>query len=455
MGTGYKQFLAGKVFSDEEFVTYKALSRAQRVHSNQAKRMLYEFHRSENEKKPKSVHATYLLAGVSRHVKPLPLSRNHLKDGEDEVMQSSPVVGSQPAQPETTEAVAGPAITSILLGWIMLTSFKDAKSRFQKVLSIFVYSVQPTSLPDLNVLADIGQVSSTSPGDDVFQHNEKCGMIQNNNVKRRSGTPAAMPVPIKEENPIQKAMVKKAEQEPSGKKPITQSTDKKPEPSSTPFRTLGSSQSTAKSSQSKPTLKRDSSSIFKAFAKSKPKQQAKDDDADSTPNESHNTMLDDESEEEREDLFLDTGKKTSNKEQESRKDREERLRKMMEDEDMPDAPESPPEEEEAPEESDQASLASTPAPPQKQEPEPEPESSVSDKRPTGQRRRGRRQVMKKKVSRDAEGYLVTKEEPVWESFSEDEPEPQKRKPLPSSSAKSTKGGAKSSQGSIMSFFGRK
>lgn len=65
----------------------------------------------------------------------------------------------------------------------MLTSFKDAKSRFQKVLSIFVYSVQPTSLPDLNVLADIGQVSSTSPGDDVFQHNEKCGMIQNNNVK--------------------------------------------------------------------------------------------------------------------------------------------------------------------------------------------------------------------------------------------------------------------------------
>ena len=78
----------------------------------------------------------------------------------------------------------------------------------------------------------------------------------------------------------------------------------------------------------------------------------------------------------------------------------------MEDEDMPDAPESPPEEEQAPEESDQASLESTPALPQKkQEPELEPESSVSETRPTGQRRRGRRQVMKKKVSRDAEGYL--------------------------------------------------
>ncbi|KMQ45540.1 hypothetical protein A7D00_5397 [Trichophyton violaceum] len=425
MGTSCKQFLAGKVFNDEEFVTYKALSRAQRVHSNQAKRMLYEFHRSENEKKPKSVHATYLLTGISGHTKPLPLSRNHLKDGEDEVMQSSPVVG-------------------------------NAKSRFQKVLSIFVYSVQPTSMPDLNVLADIGQISSTSPGDDVFQHNEKYGMIQNKNVKRRSGTPASMPMPIKEENPIQKTVVKKAEQEPPGKKSMTQSTDKKPEPSSTPFRALGSSQSTTKSSQGKPTHKRDSSSIFKAFAKSRPKQQTKDNDADSTPNESQNNMLDDESEEEREDLFLDTGKKTTNKEQESRKDREERLRKMMEDEDMPDAPESPPEEEQAPEESDQASLESTPALPQKkQEPELEPESSVSETRPTGQRRRGRRQVMKKKVSRDAEGYLVTKEEPVWESFSEDEPEPQKRKPLPSSSAKSAKGGAKSSQGSIMSFFGKK
>lgn len=41
-------------------------------------------------------------------------------------------------------------------------------------------------------------------------------------------------------------------------------------------------------------------------------------------------MLDDESEEEREDLFLDTGKRTNNKERELKKDREERLRKMME-----------------------------------------------------------------------------------------------------------------------------
>ncbi|EFR04766.1 hypothetical protein MGYG_07773 [Nannizzia gypsea CBS 118893] len=416
--------------------------------------MLYEFHRSENEKKPKSVHATYLLTGIFGCTKALPLAAGHLKDGEDEVMQSSPFMSSQPARPETTEAVDGPTITSVIL--VREEELEDAKCRFKKILSIFVYSVQPTSPPDLNALADIGQASPTSPTEDPIQYNEKYGMILNKNVKRRSGAPVVMPVPIKDVNPIQKPIVKKAEQEPSDKKHTTQSTEKKPEPSSTPFRTQGSSQSTSKSSQGKPALKRDSSSIFKAFAKTRPKQQPKEEEADSTPTESQNAMLDDESEEEREDLFVDTGKGTSKKEQESRKEREERLRKMMEDEDMPDASESPPEEEEAQEESDKASPASTPAPPQKkQELEPEPESNTSEKRSTGQRRRGRRQVMKKKVSRDAEGYLVTKEEPAWESFSEDEPEPPKRKPLPSSSAKSTKSSAKSSQGSIMSFFGWK
>ncbi len=43
--------------------------------------------------------------------------------------------------------------------------------------------------------------------------------------------------------------------------------------------------------------------------------------------------------------------------------------------------------------------------------------------------------MKKKTTKDEDGYLVTKEEAVWESFSEDEPEPQKKASFPISSAK--------------------
>ena len=44
---------------------------------------------------------------------------------------------------------------------------------------------------------------------------------------------------------------------------------------------------------------------------------------------------------------------------------------------------------------------------------------------------------------------VTKEEPAWESFSEDEPEPPKKKPPVT--VKPTKAPAKG-QGNIMSFF---
>lgn len=85
---------------------------------------------------------------------------------------------------------------------------------------------------------------------------------------------------------------------------------------------------------------------------------------------------------------------------------------------------------------------------------------------TGGRRRGRRRVMKKKTTKDAEGYLVTKEEPVWESFSEDE-EPQSKKLKPvampvlgagASAAKKSSAGAsqaKKGQGNLLGFFKKK
>lgn len=53
----------------------------------------------------------------------------------------------------------------------------------------------------------------------------------------------------------------------------------------------------------------------------------------------------------------------------------------------------------------------------------------------------------------SQATLVTKEEAVWESFSEDEPVLKKPKPAPVS-AKGKKGG-KPGQGSIMNFFQKK
>ena len=82
--------------------------------------------------------------------------------------------------------------------------------------------------------------------------------------------------------------------------------------------------------------------------------------------------------------------------------------------------------------------------------------------------------MKKRTMKDDEGYLgmfvgtftvvnmltvitVTKEEAVWESFSEEEPEPKKKKTILAAptTAKGKKAGGKAGQGNIMSFFGKK
>lgn len=65
--------------------------------------------------------------------------------------------------------------------------------------------------------------------------------------------------------------------------------------------------------------------------------------------------------------------------------------------------------------------------------------------------------MKKITYKDEEGFLVTKEEPAWESFSEDEQAPiSKPKSHSSTNLKSKKGvGGKPVQGNIMSFFGKK
>jgi DNA polymerase delta subunit 3 len=106
---------------------------------------------------------------------------------------------------------------------------------------------------------------------------------------------------------------------------------------------------------------------------------------------------------------------------------------------MPDAPVP-----DSPAEAAPTAAADTPEPT-----ETEPTVTVSNGR-----RRGRRRVMKKKKVQDEDGYLVTKEEAVWESFSEDEPVPKKLKPAPAKPANTAKGknAVKKGQGSIASFF---
>lgn len=64
--------------------------------------MLFDFHNTENGKKPNSISATYLISGVQATQK-FPAANGGAKDGEDIVMRSSPYMSSMP-QSEEKEA---------------------------------------------------------------------------------------------------------------------------------------------------------------------------------------------------------------------------------------------------------------------------------------------------------------------------------------------------------------
>lgn len=73
-------------------------------------RILFEFHRNENAKKPQSIHATYLISGIQ---KPPETATNGHANDEDEIVQSSPYLpSSMPNPDDTTETTR---IFSIIL----------------------------------------------------------------------------------------------------------------------------------------------------------------------------------------------------------------------------------------------------------------------------------------------------------------------------------------------------
>ncbi|CAG8254077.1 unnamed protein product [Penicillium nalgiovense] len=422
-------------------VTYRLLSRALKVHANRAKQILFEFHRNENAKKPQTVHATYVISGIQKAPEPAPT--NGHADDEDEMIQSSPYLpSSMPNQDATSDSFR---TASIVLA--REEDLQDAKSTFQSISTIHVYSLQPTALPDLNVLVDANrEISSTHGQDDPLECGKQWGMIQNRNVKRRTGARPPPPAAPAVKAPGAKASKPSTESTVPAKRPLqkeaspskTEAT-KSDEPKSEP--------SAANSQTSKPSGKaapaKQKGNLFSSFAKAKPKTKASA-PAEPAASSAEDVVLDDASEEEAEELFPDSTDKVAAATRENRKEREDKLKKMMDedddddeadDEEMPDADEEPRE--------------PTPA---EQPPPSKPAELKEEVTVQGGRRRGKRQVMKKKTVKDEEGYLVTREEATWESFSEDEPVPKKK---PAVNVPKAKAGKAAGQGNIMSFFGKK
>jgi DNA polymerase delta subunit 3 len=90
MSLDLSKYLATEILSEQRTLSYRALARAQKVHVNTAKCLLYEFHEKQTKKKPGSLYATYLIGGIK---KPQIVHNDHVNGAtrdEDEPMRSSP-----------------------------------------------------------------------------------------------------------------------------------------------------------------------------------------------------------------------------------------------------------------------------------------------------------------------------------------------------------------------------
>ncbi|KAF2459217.1 DNA polymerase subunit Cdc27 [Lineolata rhizophorae] len=441
----YKHFLAANVLNENRIVNYRTLSRALKVHANLAKQMLYDFHQRENAKKVGSVHATYLIAGISKADTTAHVNGVSSSNETGSFMQSSPFPSSAPEPEEVEEQIV---TTTVMLA--KEEGLEDAKNQFEEIRSIHIYSLAPSPIKDFEVLATCNEdVDKAYASEDPLQTLHVYGVIKNPNVKRRArrGPPppnaaAAQPIAKPAVKPSTTAKDAASKEESSKAKDETESKPAKQK----------EDESTKRSAAKPAAPKREKSDLFKSFANAKTKTKTEASaPKPQEPKEPEDEPMKDVSEDEPEEDFDPMASKQAS--DEARKQRDQRaaqLAEMMdqEDEPMEDAPSPGVEEQE--EEQEAPALEKSP---EKQEPEKR-EAGVSV---TNGRRRGKRKVMKRKTIKDEEGYMVTREEPVWESFSEDEPEPKKpRAPIVAtpSTTKGRKGGPKG-QGNIMSFFSKK
>ncbi|KIX08748.1 uncharacterized protein Z518_03405 [Rhinocladiella mackenziei CBS 650.93] len=513
MSEDFKRYLATEIISEQRTISYRHVSRALKVHVNAAKCMLYDFYEFQNGKKPGSIYATYLVCGVKKRQMKVNGTANGDKHpyDEDEPIPSSPppftssmLEPSQPGSQATEEEEDQVPVRTITL--VREEDLEAMKEQYQSITSIHIYSLSPVRIQDLVTLTDIsrGLFSDYLVREDPLLMNKTYGVIQNPQVRRRKGKrPVTREGPAPKFQPVQDEPktfggAKSSTQTKPAPRPSAPASAVKKEDSSRPS-SRDSTSTTASSRQ--PSLRRDAVDLFKVFAK---QGQHKSRPAASQPaaNDQDTKMTDadddDEGESEDEALFLDTGtrkpattKKRSSDVKKEREDKAAKLRKMMEsdDEEEPAVPdvenvsgvhEEPPagqkgtdveddDEEVAWSESDtenkeKSAASKTESPRSKAHGQ---QSATTESVSTPRRRRGKRKVMKKRTTKDEDGYLVTKEEAVWESYSEDEPEPaptQRKKEMPRSSfgggtgktqSQVGKSGAAKRGGSIMSFFGKK
>ncbi|KAI1822274.1 DNA polymerase subunit Cdc27 [Xylaria intraflava] len=444
----YKQYLAQKILTEDQVITYRLLSRALKVRVNTAKEMLYDFHKWQNDKRPGTLHATYIIYGTK--------ARPEHQDGDLEMTDSQASQTSDDMDFPLSDLV--PTYTLTLATQEQL---QETMSQYSEVACIHVYSLAPHPLKDLQLLADTAsQVRELSTTDNETLGSGKVyGSITNLNVRKREAQRGPISAAkARPSNPIPAGSTTKQNGERSATTAVREESKVGSRATSKPLVASG----VAKKPASVVPLKRQGSSgIGQMFAKAaanpkKPSKSTSESPATSAAasgvedNQKTEAMSDD-GEDDMEPM-ADVKYEDNNAARESRRARQAKLRRMMEESD-------------AEEEAEEAEEEPTAEEPSVLEPEPKPEPGAEEpaeviSSTSGGRRRGRRRVMRKKQTMDENGYLVTSQEPGWESFSEEEapsPPPEEKAKLVKAApaAKPKKGAAKGAQGNIMSFFSKK
>jgi DNA polymerase delta subunit 3 len=352
--------------------------------------MLYDFHHTQTAKKPGSVHATYLITGILRSGQQAPSqAANGLptQQDEDTPMESSPFPSSYP-EPEPALSLdsedAEPAEDPVHNTTVLLVreeELEDAKADFEELQSIFVYSLEPGPLKDFQLLTQCNREATKEFWtEDPLQAYPKYGLIANKGVRRRT-VKRPPPTAVLAKNALPKG---------------TQTTVKKEEPAKP-------------ATSAKPSApKRQSSDLFKSFAKSKPpKLQTTGSNATSASASANQSpvekedepmqgMSEDEAPSDLDEEMLKAEAEKSEQARKARKEREEKLRQMMDaDDDDTEMQDTEEVDEAAPEPVDESSALDKPKEPERKE-----EVTV-----TNGRRKGRRKVMKKRTYKDEDGYL--------------------------------------------------
>ncbi|KAK9245367.1 DNA polymerase subunit Cdc27 [Lipomyces tetrasporus] len=426
----YSTFLATRIVHDQEPITYRLLSRELKVHTALAKRYLYAFHTSSRSLYPDKVHATYLISGQKR---PTPAISG-------DVLMSD--VSSPPSTLPDTDVTLDDEIVQRIFELVPEEELEDAKSAFRKIDYVHVYSLEPTRLhEDFITLAECGRrVRDTDLDEDPEAISKAYGTILEPAAKRQSGQPGqfasarptrpATNVQTKSKAPLPKPEVKQEQALPAKQRPVS-------EPSTIPSTFALGGKNTSKNHRGRPTTtedERSSDNIKKEIKKSESRdkksaspftksvsagsaikrERTQKKSGSSTPQSSSQVSQElqsmfSSSEDEKEDKEDEKPIKSEN---ETPKDVLGAIHDSFISDDIDLSIDRTPAKLEEEVKSEDVEMEPAPL---LEEAGTELVEQPPQKRPHG---RGRRKITKEIHTKDANGFLTTKYEDVWESYSE-------------------------------------